>query len=274
MSSARVMKFVKLYREKECLWKINSETYKNRDARDEALQEICSEMNIDGFGIREVAQKIKNIRSSYYQEIKKIANSKISGASDGDIYKPRVPWFSIVHSFLKKNPEINETESNLHSEVQSGTTSKRLKKTNSSDIDDTSAESSSNEKGTDEIFKVPSSYQASSSKKRRFQDRCIPPSYITEAIEKLDSIQSKFSKETEFDVWCRSLAKQLNNMETWRALDLQMKIQTLVSRERIVYEKNKSYFSSENDFSPDPSTYKPSDCHYNYEPPPPQPGAT
>jgi len=28
-------------------------------------------MSIDGFGIREVAQKIKNIRSAYYQELKK-----------------------------------------------------------------------------------------------------------------------------------------------------------------------------------------------------------
>lgn len=85
-------------------------------------------MSIDGFGIREVAQKIKNIRSAYYQELKKINNSKKSGASSIDIYQPKVPGFTIVHSFLKQNPEMNETVSNLcSSPVQCDNTSKQLK---------------------------------------------------------------------------------------------------------------------------------------------------
>ena len=50
------MNSVEIYNEKECLWKINSEDYKNRDARNEALQEISGEMSIDGFDIREVSQ--------------------------------------------------------------------------------------------------------------------------------------------------------------------------------------------------------------------------
>ena len=37
-------------------------------------------------GNREVAQKIKYIISSYYPEVKKIANSKKSGASADDIW--------------------------------------------------------------------------------------------------------------------------------------------------------------------------------------------
>lgn len=62
MNTKQTIQFVELYRDAECLWKINSEVYKDRDARDGALKKICDEISIDGFGIREVAQKIKNIR--------------------------------------------------------------------------------------------------------------------------------------------------------------------------------------------------------------------
>jgi len=71
-------------------------------------------MSIDCFGIREVTQNIKNIRSAYYHE-KKINYSKKSGASSIDIYHPKVPCFTIVHSFLKQNLEMNETVSNFFS---------------------------------------------------------------------------------------------------------------------------------------------------------------
>lgn len=66
MNVPQTIQFVELYRNAECLWKINSETYKDRNVRDEALKHICNEMGINGFGVREVAQKIKNIRSAYY----------------------------------------------------------------------------------------------------------------------------------------------------------------------------------------------------------------
>jgi hypothetical protein len=69
-------------------------------------------------------------------------------------------------------------------------------------------------------------------------------------------------RETEFDVWCRSLAKQLNKMETWRALNLQMQIQSLVSKERIAYERQ-NFFSSGNAPPSGLSTYQPPVWPYN-----------
>jgi hypothetical protein len=60
MSTAQIIKFVELYRDAECLWYTKAESYKDRNAREEAIKEICNEMAIDGFGMREVAQKIKN----------------------------------------------------------------------------------------------------------------------------------------------------------------------------------------------------------------------
>jgi hypothetical protein len=66
--------------------------------------------------------------------------------------------------------------------------------------------------------------------------------YIAEALNKLENTQTaalKLKNETEIDVWCKSLAIQLNGMELSRALDLQLQIQTLLSRERIAYESRK-----------------------------------
>ncbi|XP_075211005.1 uncharacterized protein LOC142318318 [Lycorma delicatula] len=103
MNKILLMKFTKLYRDKECLWNIESPNYKNREARNKALKKISEEMAIQGFGPREVAQKIKNLRSTYNQEIKKIENSKTSMLSE-DVYKPKVPWFETMHEmFLKLN---------------------------------------------------------------------------------------------------------------------------------------------------------------------------
>jgi hypothetical protein len=42
--------------------------------------------------------------------------------------------------------------------------------------------------------------------------------------------------ETEFDLWAKSLAVQLNSMDTSRALILQLQIQTLVTDERLEHE--------------------------------------
>lgn len=258
MNVTQTMKFVELYRDAECLWKINSEMYKDKIARDRALKKISYEMGIDGFGIREVAQKIKNVRSAYYQELKKINNSKQSGTSATDIYEPKAPWFKIVHSILAQNPKMNETVSNICSPpVQCDNTSEQLEDKCSCGLYDQIEVNLSNEKESGQRFELPSiSSQVAQSKKMRLQSRCASPSYIGEAINNLDSIKKNLPLETEFDIWCQSLAKQLNNMETLRALKLQMKIQNFVSEERIEYEMQKNHDQLRNHSKASTSAYQ------------------
>lgn len=61
-----------------------------------------------------------------------------------------------------------------------------------------------NEKASDQRFKLPSmSSQTVSSKNRRLQYQYAPPSYIGEAINKLDNVPKNLSfgnMETEFDI--------------------------------------------------------------------------
>lgn len=72
----------------------------------------------------------------------------------------------------------------------------------------------------------------------------VPSTHVYEALSKLEKIQSAaicaaHKKETEFDIWAKSVAIQLNKMELNRALNLQLRLQTIISEERIAYENQK-----------------------------------
>ncbi|CAG4938807.1 unnamed protein product [Parnassius apollo] len=58
-------------------------------------------MGIPGLDVNAVITKIKNIRSTYSQEVKKINDSMKSGAGADSIYKPSVKWFDILHDVLR-----------------------------------------------------------------------------------------------------------------------------------------------------------------------------
>ncbi|KAL1517113.1 hypothetical protein ABEB36_000922 [Hypothenemus hampei] len=97
------VKFVELYENAECLWNFRHPLYKHRNARDKAMQQILQEMNMPDFGINELKNKIKNIRSTYQQEVNKIKRS--SQNIGGDIveeYKTNLAWFPIADRFLGK----------------------------------------------------------------------------------------------------------------------------------------------------------------------------
>jgi hypothetical protein len=55
----------------ECLWNFQSPQYKNKQMRKAAYKQIVDAMDITGFAIPEVKNKIKSLRSSYAQEMKK-----------------------------------------------------------------------------------------------------------------------------------------------------------------------------------------------------------
>jgi len=65
-------KFVGLYHDYECLWNMSSANYKNKHMHQRAIMQA---MGREEFGVTEVKQKIKNIRSTYNQEVQKIQKS-------------------------------------------------------------------------------------------------------------------------------------------------------------------------------------------------------
>ncbi|KAL4719695.1 hypothetical protein ACJJTC_007884 [Scirpophaga incertulas] len=72
------------------------------DARDNAYERIRDSLNITpSLSLQDISKKIKNLRSTYIKERKKIDASFRSGASTQSVYKPKMPWFEIADGFLR-----------------------------------------------------------------------------------------------------------------------------------------------------------------------------
>ncbi|KAL2720055.1 uncharacterized protein V1478_010321 [Vespula squamosa] len=102
MANDTIIKFIQLYRSCECLWNVSSEDYRSKLSRNAAFDMISRKMQIPGFGPREVARKIKNLKSAYQQEVKKIEKSEEKPGM-GSVYRPRVIWFDLLDNFLRKS---------------------------------------------------------------------------------------------------------------------------------------------------------------------------
>ncbi|XP_017077618.1 protein FAM222A [Drosophila eugracilis] len=104
-SDERTVKFVELYGREPCLW--NKRPYLRR-ARNAAYRRIQAGINADiepyetSLTIQGVKMKIKNLRTGYHQELKKIRT--ISG------YFPKTPWFAPLHGFLAEFLDTNDLE--------------------------------------------------------------------------------------------------------------------------------------------------------------------
>lgn len=95
-----------LYQQHPCLYVTKSVEYHNRMKRDKAFQIICNqyqELTGQPLTIEIAKKKINNLRSQYLDQLNKIKQSKSSGASVDDIYKPTW-WLFEDMSFL--NPHI------------------------------------------------------------------------------------------------------------------------------------------------------------------------
>uniref|UniRef100_A0A0A9Z6Q7 N-terminal acetyltransferase A complex subunit NAT1 n=1 Tax=Lygus hesperus TaxID=30085 RepID=A0A0A9Z6Q7_LYGHE len=107
------MKFVQVYKECECLWNQFDPLYKNKFARESALQKIAEEMNLDDFGVPEAKAKIKSLRSTYNLELDKQRKSEKSGTGSEDVYVPSIKWFGTMQDVMSKGTLKRPTQSNL-----------------------------------------------------------------------------------------------------------------------------------------------------------------
>lgn len=113
-----MIKFLTLYKQQKCLWDTSLNEYKMKSARSKALKTIVNEMDISYFNVAECKIKIKNIRSHYCQELKKIRESK--NEDQAYVYTPSLSWFQTVDSFLKDFVHRNATSLNNNAKVSLG----------------------------------------------------------------------------------------------------------------------------------------------------------
>ncbi len=101
------------YRQYECLWNISSTEFKNRNSREKANKSIKDDMEISQFTVADIKAKIKNMRTYYNSELKKITVSERSGLGFGEAYVPKVFWFKEADLFLRKVSAAKNGSSNL-----------------------------------------------------------------------------------------------------------------------------------------------------------------
>lgn len=100
-NESATLEFVRLYLKHECLWDPNNPGYKLKHRRDSAYLEICSEFkSIKTLTIPEVKMKIKNLRTTYIQQVHKI----LQKSSPDCIYEPSLVWFNEMDRCLKHIP--------------------------------------------------------------------------------------------------------------------------------------------------------------------------
>lgn len=88
-----ITKFVKELKKHECLWNVNCESCKNRQMRESACQQIVEAMNIVGFDVRYVKNRIEYLKSLYLQQREKNQKLKASGGGSKNVYKPGMKRF-------------------------------------------------------------------------------------------------------------------------------------------------------------------------------------
>ncbi|KFM73148.1 hypothetical protein X975_19875, partial [Stegodyphus mimosarum] len=237
-SDSQTMASFDAYASSEVLWNTSLAEYKDKNRRQKAYEDIINTLKFEGLGVPELKHKINNFRSTYLQELKKIANSKRSGTSGDNIYKPSIVWFQMADSFLRPHVAQRKSQHNLVLEANEGSykgaaTPEWEETTDCSELDTSLSYEMPDEHETAQ----PSGIGTSQAKKRK---RTAVPSGIDSAIIKLQKVAeaAKCAREEHmFDAFGKSVAAQLKALPKRDALELQIEIQTLISKKLIEKEE-------------------------------------
>ncbi|XP_049763449.1 uncharacterized protein LOC126092072 isoform X2 [Schistocerca cancellata] len=101
-----LLQFISLYREFPELWKIGSEGYRDKKKRALAINKIAEVLRLSQPYItrEDVKRKINILRTTYNRESNKIRKSKQYASSPGEIYVPKL-WYFTELSFLDNQLE-------------------------------------------------------------------------------------------------------------------------------------------------------------------------
>ncbi|XP_028167359.1 uncharacterized protein LOC114357780 [Ostrinia furnacalis] len=222
-SEVETLKFVKMYLRHENLWNPSDTSYKMKIKREKAYNDIITEFH-SSTGIlmseTELRIKIKNLRSTYTQEVSKIRQR----SSPDFIYTPTIKWFAEWHSCfsaIKKRMDSLEDEAN------------EKKNCNLTDQKHNPLTSQSNDyllflKAEPQDFSLSMSQKIKKKRKSKKNSPNFPERSQRDNVDLCSS-----SKDDEFDIYGKYLAAQLRNMDFNKALRLQLEIQTIVSEARM-----------------------------------------
>ncbi|KAF5299150.1 hypothetical protein FQA39_LY02323 [Lamprigera yunnana] len=118
-TNAKVCELIELYRDRPVLWDCRLKEYKDRNKKQDALQEIADTFGVDK---QVVEKKIKNVVCHFLREIKRERDSSKSGAGNSDVYKSK--WFCFNNMLFLKDrntpKETTDTITQVHNAYEQG----------------------------------------------------------------------------------------------------------------------------------------------------------
>lgn len=111
--------FIEAYRQYPCLWKVKSDEYRDRNKRDEALNNLLlmTRETIPGADIKFLKNRIDSMKQSFRRELRKVKDSMKSGTSEESVYKPRL-WYYDILSFIADHEARNTSTSTFQGEEE------------------------------------------------------------------------------------------------------------------------------------------------------------
>ncbi|KAJ8710044.1 hypothetical protein PYW07_009410 [Mythimna separata] len=263
------------YEKREYLWNPVSEHYKNKKIREQGYIEIINALNLVDVTVKELKNKIKNIRSSYSVELKKIRAARKAGAH---AYRPSVTWFEHADRFLRAIVTPSSVDNSLL-EIPASDDSdvvQDLSERKSPEKKSPRKRRSSTRSSTPYVLNTPSPRPGTPFGLSQGTFGILPPvtsapflnppvgiaTPLTTSLATIYPVPTKQKKsnsdsgdhtdlpqdlsqhsengnENEFEMFGKLIASQLRKLPLSLALDTQLKIQTLVNAARIqaVYQQ-------------------------------------
>ncbi|XP_058834617.1 uncharacterized protein LOC131691893 [Topomyia yanbarensis] len=108
LTKNEVLQLIQCYKEKECLWDLNSSLYKRIDMKKQAWNELSTEFNVSAERIK---KKLKSLRTAFFAEKKKVDESK-QNEIDSLIHVPSLFYYNDL-SFIIPASEMRKCHRNV-----------------------------------------------------------------------------------------------------------------------------------------------------------------
>ncbi|XP_067121744.1 transcription factor Adf-1-like [Centruroides vittatus] len=216
-------RLIELIQSHECLWDFNSSFYRRKDKKAQAWREISESLGVDP---KVLSKKFHHLRTSFLRIKKKVDDSRRSGCGEHEIYKPTWEHWSsmsfLLNSYKKTMSPLSSYDLN-QTQSTSGCISDEAEEANIDVHDD-------NEMLNESISLSPCTFDAQPPKKKKKMAEKEKENFYKCAMNAL----CNEPKKDVFDEFGNLVAAKLRTLPQKNALDLQMKIFSLIVEE----EKN------------------------------------
>ncbi|XP_044766865.1 uncharacterized protein LOC123322867 [Coccinella septempunctata] len=231
-----IEKFIRLYRQHECLWNPELESYKNIQMKKSAVHRIVADMRMTGLTPIVAKERIRSIRTMYRRELNKVIKSSVSGASGKYVYKPKLFWFEQMDAFLRPIAISRMDAANLG--CRSISTSQNADTNEDSDDNFSFQEHRVDEDFTEDTSLAHSEEHRSTSKcspsiEQSYKKRKLSTNDLYGLHESQSNGNNLSSEENEFDIFGKFISAQLKKLPLITALQCQQKIQDFLTSKRI-----------------------------------------